>query len=77
MNKNYQQVLAFFQERFPDANEQIFTMVANNRLQSLGIKEKIEEISAGTAAKLTDFFKTLSPEELQQLAYSSVSQLVS
>lgn len=76
MSTPYKTVLAFFQERFPDANEEVFKMVAANRLQRLGIKESIEQIDEKTAAKLLNYLKTLSEKELQELTYNAVSQTV-
>ncbi|MBD3359921.1 MAG: hypothetical protein GF365_04420 [Candidatus Buchananbacteria bacterium] len=76
MSSNYQTVKDFFQERFPEANEDILKLVANQRLKGLGINTELTKIEEQTAQKLIDFFKTLSPEELQELTFNAMSNTI-
>ncbi len=74
MSSNYQEVKDFFQERFPDANEDILKLVANERFKGLGINTDLTKINEQTAQKLIEFLQTLSPEELQALTFNAISK---
>ncbi len=71
-NQNYQMLKDFFVQRFPKANEDIFCLVAKNRLKGLALNEKLEEINSSTAEALITFFKTLSPEEVEVLTLNAL-----
>lgn len=75
-NTNYQKLKAFFQEKFPEANESILRLVAQNRLKGLGQQEELDEINPITAESLINFFQTLSPEELQSLSFNALASVV-
>jgi hypothetical protein len=76
MSSNYQTVQEFFQERFPDANEDILKLIANQRLKGLGINTELTKINEQTAQNLIDFLRTLSPEELQALTFNAINNTI-
>jgi hypothetical protein len=72
MQSNYEKIKTFFMQRFPEANEKILQIVANNRLKGLGIKQDLENPDDSTTQELITFFSTLSPLELEDLTFNAL-----